>query len=88
MVEPIIITSHNMQPKRRLGALDIAYAGTASSSRFRGFFECSYNIIDIKNGKSSVDIKIVGGKRFPLSDLVERYKPYFESSFFGIASLN
>jgi 3',5'-cyclic-AMP phosphodiesterase len=57
----------------------VAYAGTASSTRFRGFFECSYNIIDIKNGKSNVDIKIVGGKRLPLSDLVERYKPYFES---------
>ena len=76
----LVLCGHKHRPwVWRLGALDIAYAGTASSSRFRGFFECSYNIIDIKNGKSNVDIKIVGGKRFPLSDLVERYKPYFES---------
>ena len=44
--------------------------------RYRGFFENSYNIIEIKDGKTNVDIKIVGGKRLPLLDLVEKYKPY------------
>ena len=76
----LVLCGHKHRPwVWKLGPLEIAYAGTASSSRFRGFFECSYNIIDIKNGKSNIDMKIVGGKRFPLSDLVERYKPYFES---------
>jgi len=76
----LVLCGHKHRPwVWKLGHLVIAYAGTASSSRFRGFFECSYNIIDIKNGKSNIDIKIVGGKRFRLSDLVERYKPYIET---------
>jgi 3',5'-cyclic-AMP phosphodiesterase len=46
-----------------LGALQIVYAGTTSSERYRGFFENTYNIMNIKDGKVSVDMKIVGGKR-------------------------
>jgi hypothetical protein len=60
-----------------LGRLAIAYAGTSSSIRFRGFFENCYNIIEVgKEKKPRVDIKIVGKKRFPLSELVEGYKPF------------
>jgi hypothetical protein len=55
--------------------LEIAYAGTSCSTRFRGFFENAYNIVDVGHGKSQIDIKIVGGKRVPLSDLVSKYKP-------------
>jgi 3',5'-cyclic-AMP phosphodiesterase len=41
--------------------MDIVYAGTASSTRFRGFPKNTYNILDIKsNGKVSIDLKIVG----------------------------
>jgi hypothetical protein len=58
--------------------LEIAYSGTTTSNRFRGFFENSYNIIEINKNNIKVDIKIVGGKRFPLIDLVENYKPYLE----------
>ncbi|MFL6369312.1 MAG: hypothetical protein ACJ72F_00595 [Nitrososphaeraceae archaeon] len=53
--------------------MKIAYAGTACSWRYRGVFEDTYNIIETKNGKVNVDIKIVGGKRTPLSDVVKRY---------------
>jgi 3',5'-cyclic-AMP phosphodiesterase len=53
--------------------LKIAYAGTACSWRYRGVFEDTYNIIDIKHGKIDVDIKMVGGKRMPLLDIVKRY---------------
>jgi len=62
-----------------LGALQIAYAGTTSSERYRGFFENTYNIMNIKDGKVSVDMKIVGGKRMPLSEIVDKYKPYFRN---------
>jgi hypothetical protein len=62
-----------------LGSLQIAYAGTASSSRFRGFFQNTYNIIDIKKNNLSVKLKIVGGKSFPLSDLVSKYKPFLNT---------
>jgi 3',5'-cyclic-AMP phosphodiesterase len=59
--------------------LHIAYAGTASSERYRGFFENSYNIVTIKDEQASVDIKIVGGKRMPLAQIVEKYRPYLET---------
>jgi hypothetical protein len=32
-----------------------------------------------KDGKASVDIKIVGGKRTSLSEIVEKYRPYLET---------
>lgn len=37
-------------------------------------FDDTYNIIDIKNNKVHVDIKMVGGKKVPLSDIVKRFK--------------
>ena len=76
----LVLCGHKHRPwVWKLGALDIVYAGTVSSTRFRGFFENTYNIIDIKGGKINVDIKIVGGKRLPLLDLVEKHKPCFET---------
>jgi hypothetical protein len=44
----------------------------------RGLFENTYNIITIEKGKIRVDLKIVGGKRMPLKDLVENYKRFGE----------
>jgi 3',5'-cyclic AMP phosphodiesterase CpdA len=55
------------------GNLSIVNAGTTSSERMRGFFENTYNIINIEKNKIKVDLKIVGGKRFPLKDLVTNY---------------
>jgi hypothetical protein len=55
--------------------MKIAYAGTACSWRYRGVFEDTYNIIDISNNnKIDIDIKIVGGKRIPLSEVVKKYE--------------
>jgi hypothetical protein len=42
-------------------------------------FENTYNIVNINDGKVIVDTKIVGGKRMPLSNIVEKYKPYLET---------
>ena len=53
--------------------LSIANAGTVSSERVRGFFENSYNIVNIENGTFRVDLKIVGGKRMRLRDIVKNY---------------
>jgi 3',5'-cyclic-AMP phosphodiesterase len=75
----LVICGHKHRPWLwNLGALQIAYAGTASSERYRGFFENSYNIVTVKDGQASVDIKIVGGKRMPLAEVVEKYRPYLE----------
>ena len=60
------------------GNLSIVNAGTASSERMRGFFENTYNIINIEKNKIKVDLKIVGGKRFPLEELVTNYTRFGE----------
>lgn len=51
----------------------VVNAGTASSERLRGFFANTYNIITIKNKRIHVDLKIVGGKKMPLQNLVDHY---------------
>ena len=58
--------------------LSIVNAGTASSDRVRGLFENSYNIITIENKKIQVELKIVGGKRTLLDDIVKNYTRYGE----------
>jgi 3',5'-cyclic AMP phosphodiesterase CpdA len=73
----LVLCGHKHRPWIwNLGTLQIAYAGTASTSRFRGFFQNSYNIIEIKQGDLNIKLKIVGGDSFPLSSLVSNYKPY------------
>jgi 3',5'-cyclic-AMP phosphodiesterase len=75
----LVICGHKHRPWFwNFGNLSIANAGTASSERMRGLFENTYNIITIEKGKIRVDLKIVGGKRIPLRDLVENYKRYGE----------
>jgi len=49
----------------------IVYAGTA-----RGLFENTYNIITINGKKIQVDLKIVGGKRIPLENIVKNYSQF------------
>jgi len=56
----------------------IVYAGTASSERARGLFENTYNIIQISGKKIQVDLKIVGGKRISLEDIVKNYSQFGE----------
>ena len=58
--------------------LEIVNAGTVSSDRVRGLFENSYNIITIQDKKIKVDLKIVGGKRIPLEDIVKNYTRFGE----------
>ena len=70
----LVLCGHKHRPWLwNLGSLKIAYAGTACSWRYRGVFEDTYNIIEFNHGKIEVDIKIVGNKRMPLSDVVKRY---------------
>jgi 3',5'-cyclic-AMP phosphodiesterase len=72
----LVLCGHKHRPWIwNLGTLKIAYAGTACSWRYRGVFEDTYNIIDIKGDKIDVDIKIVGGRRMPLTEVVNRYEP-------------
>ena len=71
----LVLCGHKHRPWLwNLGTLKIAYAGTACSWRYRGVFEDTYNIIDVRDGRMDIDIKIVGGKRMLLSDVVRRYE--------------
>jgi 3',5'-cyclic-AMP phosphodiesterase len=73
----LVICGHKHRPWLwNLGTMKIAYAGTACSWRYRGVFEDTYNIIDIReDNEIDIDIKIVGGKRIPLSEVVNNYEP-------------
>ncbi len=73
----LVICGHKHRPWLwDLGTMKIAYAGTACSWRYRGVFEDTYNIIDIgEDNKIDIDLKIVGGIRMPLSEVVNRYEP-------------
>jgi hypothetical protein len=48
-------------------------------NRIQRFFKNAYNIINIKDGKARVDIKIVGGKRMRLLQIIEKYRSYLET---------
>jgi 3',5'-cyclic-AMP phosphodiesterase len=76
----LVLCGHKHRPWLwNLETLDIAYAGTASSTRFRGFTENTYNIIEVSDtGKVNIDIKIVGGRRLPLVDILKKQRPFSE----------
>jgi Icc protein len=72
----LVLCGHKHRPWIwNLGALQIAYAGTASSWRYRGVFDDTYNIINVERGKIEIDIKVVGGKRQALSEIIKKYEP-------------
>jgi len=50
-----------------MGKMNIFYAGTVSTNRLRGFYQNSYNIIEIKKSGIQASLKIVGGKEFALN---------------------
>ena len=77
----LVLCGHKHRPWLwDFNTLSIANAGTTSSERVRGFFENSYNIVNIENGTFRVDLKIVGGKRTPLRDIVKEPIPRFSES--------
>jgi|GEM_PF-7070472 len=49
-----------------LGGLTVIHAGTISTNRLRGFYQNTYNIIRIENGKVSASLKVVGGQECAL----------------------
>ena len=40
------------------------------------FFENTYNILTISNKKVDVDLKIIGGKRLSMDEMVNNYNLY------------
>ncbi len=73
----LVLCGHKHRPWIwNFGKLMVVNAGAATSDRVRGLFENTYNIITISNKKIQVDLKIVGGKRLPIDDIVNNYSQF------------
>jgi len=73
----VVLCGHKHRPWAwNFGKLNVVNAGTVTSERVRGLFENTYNILTISNKKVQVDLKIVGGKRLPIDDIVNNYSQF------------
>lgn len=84
----VVLCGHKHRPWMwAFGGLTVVNAGTATSERVRGLFENTYNIISVEGGRIDVDLKIVGGRRIKMKDIVENYNQFQEEwSWRGPAS--
>ncbi len=75
----LVLCGHKHRPWIwRFNNLSIVIAGTASSERMRGLFDNTYNIVNVDKNKLQIDLKIIGGKRIPLEDIVKNYSRFGE----------
>ena len=75
----LVLCGHKHRPWAwNFGKLIVVNAGTATSERLRGLFENTYNILTISNKKVQVDLKIVGGKRIPIDEIMNNYSQFDE----------
>ncbi|MGH1568465.1 MAG: metallophosphoesterase family protein [Nitrosopumilus sp.] len=75
----VVLCGHKHRPWAwNFRSLTVVNAGTATSERVRGFFENTYNILTISDKKVQVDLKIVGGKRLPINEIVNNYSQFIE----------
>ena len=75
----LVLCGHKHRPWLwNFSNLTVVNAGTATSERVRGLFENTYNIITVVDKKIEIDLKIVGGKRIPLEDIVKNYSQFEE----------
>ncbi len=75
----VVLCGHKHRPWAwNFGKLTVVNAGTATSERVRGLFENTYNILTISNKKVQVDLKIVGGKRLHIDEIVNNYSQFDE----------
>ncbi len=73
----VVLCGHKHRPWAwNFGKLTVVNAGAATSERVRGLFENTYNILTISNKKVQVDLKIVGGKRLPIDEIVTNYSQF------------
>ncbi len=75
----LVLCGHKHRPWIwRFNNLSIVNAGTTSSDRMRGLFDNTYNIVNVDKNKLQIDLKIIGGKRMPLEDIVKNYTRFGE----------
>ncbi|MBS7636433.1 metallophosphoesterase [Candidatus Bathyarchaeota archaeon] len=73
----LVLCGHRHRPWLwTLGKLIILHAGTVSTNRFRGFYQNTYNIIEIENSAVTAKLKVVGGQECPFERLpIEALSP-------------
>ncbi len=75
----VVLCGHKHRPWAwNFGKLTVVNAGAATSERVRGLFENTYNILTVSNKKVQVDLKIVGGKRLHIDEIVNNYSQFGE----------
>lgn len=73
----LVLCGHRHRPWLwTLGKLMIIHAGTVSTNRFRGFYQNTYNIIEIEKNAITAKLKVVGGQECPFDKLpIEALSP-------------
>jgi len=67
----LVLCGHRHRPWRwRLEDFTVVNAGTVSSEKLRGFFENSYNIVEVQDRAVKVYLKVVGGKKIDMDDIL------------------
>jgi 3',5'-cyclic AMP phosphodiesterase CpdA len=69
----LVLCGHRHRPwKWRIEDMQVIHAGSVSCEKLRGFFLNSYNVIEIKNRKIEVKLKIVGGDYISFEEVIKR----------------
>lgn len=69
----LVLSGHRHRPwSWKLNDINFFFSGAVSTIRLRGFFENSYNVIKIENGKIGPQLKIVGGDFINFSKLIRK----------------
>ena len=75
----LVLCGHRHRPWMwKINELKIVNAGTTSSDRTRGYFENTYNIIDVNesNGEAKTWLKIIDGKKIEMQQVVRENETY------------
>jgi 3',5'-cyclic AMP phosphodiesterase CpdA len=69
----LVLCGHRHRPWRwRIEDMQVIHAGSVSCEKLRGFFLNSYNVIEIKDRKIEVKLKIVGGDYISFEEVIKR----------------
>jgi Icc protein len=83
----LVLCGHRHRPWMwKINELLIAHAGTTSSERTRGYFANTYNIVELNEttAEAKIWLKIVGGKKLQLSDVVRESETYIPELKFKV----
>ena len=73
----VVLCGHKHRPWAwNFGKLTVVNAGTATSERVWELLENICNILTISEKKVHVELKIVGGKRLPINEIVSNYSQF------------